>query len=160
MWNAGIACAGWLPGAVFFPLGLHLLAGPVPAGVFVHFGVIFAIVGLIALTYSYFASEFVMLRIDYAELLVEAPSPRDAARGELVDVPRRLRWFQILTGAVPLLTAALVVAASSEAGPENLGASRLLLGALILLGVIGVALAAPAARAILGAHQALTGAQR
>src|SRR5262249_31399585 len=43
----GLSCLGWLPGGVLFPLGIHLLAGPLPAEAFGHFLVSFAIAGLI-----------------------------------------------------------------------------------------------------------------
>jgi serine/threonine protein kinase len=158
MRNAAISAVGWLPGAIFFPLALHLLAGPASPDVFVHFGVIFFISLAIAATWSYFTSEFLFLRVNYLDLLAGTPDPQETARQELASIPRRIRWFQLLTGVIPLLAAVLGIAVSPETAPERYGAFRLLLAALVLLGALGVALAAPFAGLLNACYAALIGA--
>src|SRR5262249_9178243 len=40
-WAVVLACAGWLPGGLLFPLGIHVFAGPVSSTVFSQFLVSF-----------------------------------------------------------------------------------------------------------------------
>jgi serine/threonine protein kinase len=138
-WVAGVSCLGWLPGGLLFPLGIHLATGPVGVGVFVHFLVSFAISGLIAVTYSYFGVQFIVLRVLYPRLWVDARDlPRHVAEELGAGGPRS--WlFQLLAGAIPLAAAVLMVVG----GPEEAGdrTFRLLVTALILLGMAGFGLA-------------------
>jgi serine/threonine protein kinase len=137
-WVILLSCLGWLPGAVLFPLGLHLGADPLPPEVFVHFLISNALAGLIALTYAFFAVEYVVLRVLYPRFWVDAQDFRDQARQELGTQDRRLRWFQLFAGLIPLAGAALLIGV----GPEQLTLTfRLLILGLLALGVGGLALA-------------------
>ncbi len=138
-WAVALACVGWLPGGLIFPVGLHLRSGPVGAEVFGHFLVSFWTSGLIALTYSYFGVQFLALRVFYAELWTDPRGLRETARRELGRLPRAVRVFQLLAGTIPLLAAALLVGI----GPvESASRSfRLLTAALIVLGMAGFGLA-------------------
>jgi hypothetical protein len=138
-WAVVLACVGWLPGGLLFPLGIHVLAGPVSATVFGQFIVSFTLSGLIALTYSYFGVEFLVLRVIYPRLWLEAAGLRRTMAAELSGHGSRLRLFQFLAGVIPLIGAALMMAA----GPEAIGAIgfRLLTVGLLCAGMAGFGLA-------------------
>jgi serine/threonine protein kinase len=142
LWTVGLSCVGWLPGGLLFPVALHLLAGPVAGEVFARFFVSFTIAGLIALTYSVFGVQFVVLRVLYPRLWSDGQGMRETARAELRHVAPRLRLFQLLAGLIPLAGAILMIVV----GPEEFSDSsyrsfRLLLTALIALGMLGFWLA-------------------
>jgi hypothetical protein len=160
-WIVVLACAGWLPGSVLFPFGIDLLAGPVDDAVYGHFLFSFTISGLIALTYSLLAVEFVVIRVLYPRFWVDAHDLRSRARIELRDEERQLRLLQLLAGLIPLAGAVLMIAV----GPEQFaGASyrtfRLLVTGLIALGMFGFSVALTASAQLGQALHALTGGER
>jgi serine/threonine protein kinase len=110
-WAIILACIGWLPGGVLFPLAIHFLTGPISPEIFGHFLVSFTISGLIALTYSLFAVQFLVLRVLYPRLWIDAYHMRHQAAAELGPLSRRLRWFPLLAGLIPLAVAFLMVGA-------------------------------------------------
>jgi hypothetical protein len=137
-WAIGLGCLGWLPGGVLFPLWLHVRTGPLPPEEFGHFLVSFTISGLIALTYSYFGVQYLVLRVFYPRLWSDAAELRRHAQAELADIPGRVRLFQLLAGMIPLAGAILMVVA----GPDELTRTfRLLVTALIALGLVGFGVA-------------------
>jgi len=139
LWVVALSCLGWLPGGLFFPLAIWLLAGPVDSGVFGHFLVSFALSGLIALTYSFFGTQYIALRILYPRLWVNASGIRETIRREVCGLARRLWIFQLWAGLIPLAGAILMIAV----GPEISGyrTFRLLATSLIILGLVGFGLA-------------------
>lgn len=137
-WTVLLSCLGWLPCAVVFPLGIGLLATPVELSVFVHFLISFTLSGLIALTYSFFLVQFVVLRVLYSRLWVDVQDLRATTRAELRGLPSRLRLFQLLAGAIPLAGAVLLVTFEPDLQDGRL--VRLLAASLILLGMAGFAL--------------------
>jgi hypothetical protein len=134
-----ISCIGWLPGGLLFPLAMHVGSGPVGAGVFGHFLISFTISCLIALTYSFFGVQFMVLRVLYPRLWLDAQDFEQQASAELSSVGPRLRLFQLLAGLIPLAGAVLMIGV----GPETSGyrAFRLLVTALIALGMAGFGVA-------------------
>ncbi len=134
-----LTCAGWLPGGVLFPLGIHLGAGPLGVEEFVHFIISFTVSGLIALTYCFFGVQFIVLRVLYPRLWAEAQDRRETAREELAAVRPRLRRFQFLAGVIPLCAAVLLVEVGSEVPGQR--TFRLLITALIALSMAGFVLA-------------------
>jgi hypothetical protein len=98
--------------------------------------------GLIALTYSYFGVQFIVLRVLYPRLRPESRDRRPKGRDELAAVRPRLWLFQLLAGVIPLTAAILLV----DAGPEIAGYQifRLLVLALIALSMAGFVLAVTA----------------
>ncbi|HKB41417.1 MAG TPA: serine/threonine-protein kinase, partial [Gemmataceae bacterium] len=130
-----LSCLGWLPGGLLFPLGISLLSEPVSAEVFGHFLVSFTVSGLIATTYSYFGTQFLVLRILYPRLWVDPQAPRQQARRELGSLEGRLRVFQFAAGLIPLSGAILMVSVG-EVEQFTLG-FRLLVVGLIGLGMAG-----------------------
>jgi serine/threonine protein kinase len=129
LWAAGLSCAGWLPGGILFPLVLH-----VRPDVFVHFVFSFTISGVIALTYSGLAVQWIVLRVLYPKLWVDGSGFRQMARQELTSLDGRLKVWQFLTGLIPLAGAALILIM----GPEEFSLwFRLLAIALIGLGMAG-----------------------
>ena len=96
-------------------MGIHWQQGPIALDVFAHFIVDFSISGLIAVTYSYFAVQAIVLRSLYVPFLVGAKSPRTVSNQELRSVPAWLRLAQIGSGVIPLIGAVLLV----FLGPAN-----------------------------------------
>jgi serine/threonine protein kinase len=147
LWIIGLSCAGWLPGGLLFPLGLQVLAGPLPAGVFGHFVVSFTTAGLIALTYALFAVQFVVLRGFYPRLWGDTRDVRARAAVELAPLDRRLGLFQVAAGMIPLAGAVLMIrVAPEELNPADYQAFRVLLTALIALGMVGFGVASAVSR--------------
>jgi serine/threonine protein kinase len=137
-WAMVLSLVGCLPGGLLFPLVLHAVAGPVPLQVFGHFLFSFTISGLIALVYSVFGVQLVVLRVLYQQLWSDARGLRARTRAELTSLDRPLRVLQLLAGSIPLLAAAVML----EAGPEDFSASsyrtfRWLVTGLIALGMAG-----------------------
>jgi serine/threonine protein kinase len=137
-WTAGLSCLGWLPGAVLFPFFINLAAGPISSKVFLHFLFSFSISGLIALTYSGLAVQWVVLRVIYPRMWADGSGFRETARQELTDIDRRLRAWQFLAGLIPLSGAALVIGVQPE--EEFSVWLRILAIALIALGMAGLGL--------------------
>ena len=157
-WGAGVACLGWFPGAIFFPLGLHLLAGPLARDAAVQLVLSITLSGLIAITYSVVGLQLVALRVYYPALWDHAEALRETARQELAPVGHWLRLSQVLAGMIPLLGAVLLVAV----GPGDVGGTpyriyQLLVIALIGLGMGGLQLALTVADRLHKTIAALTG---
>ncbi len=138
-WVMFLSAAGWLPGGLIFPLALSKLSGPIGVEVFWHFVVSFVISGLIALTYCVLGVQYVALRVLYPGFLHDGEGLiRGEARTELSVVDRRLLALQLLAGAIPLAGAMLTV----DVGPAQVYHEfRILVMALISLGIVGFAIA-------------------
>jgi hypothetical protein len=138
-WGVILSCLGWFPGAVLFPLGIGLWTEPVTWSTFLHFVVSFALCGLIALTYSFFFVQFVVLRVLYSRLWADVQDLRPTIQRELHAQGPRLRWFQVLAGAIPLAGALLILILGSDVTGGDL--FRWLSAGLILLGIAGFVMA-------------------
>jgi hypothetical protein len=152
LWAVGLSCAGWLPGGVVFPLALC----PGDTSAFWHFLGSFCLCGLIASTYTYFAAQYVVLRVLYPRLWAEAQGARPRMREELVGLRPRVRLFRFLAGLIPLAGAALLVGWGEE---RMTPAFRLLVIALIALGTAGFAVALRVAGLLGQTLTALTGGE-
>ena len=108
-WGAAIACIGWFPGAVFFPLGLQVLAGPIKSTTAMHLVGSILLSGTVAITYCVVGLQLVALRIYYPALWSSAEQLREKARRELKFEDRWLRLSQTLAGVLPLLSAIFLV---------------------------------------------------
>jgi serine/threonine protein kinase len=151
-WAIVLACLGWLPGGVLFPLALHLLTGTPPP--YLKFLFSFTISGLIALTYSVIAVEFVVVRVLYPGLWLDARDLRATARVELDREEGRLAIMQFLAVLIPVAGASLLLGV----GPEQLtGAFRLLVTGLLALGMAGLGLTMLARSELRKAVAALVG---
>lgn len=136
--SLGLSALGWVPGMFLTPLALHLIAGPVGREVFAHFAVSFALAGFIALPYNLFAAQFLVLRGAYPVCWADARRFREQAGRELAGEARRVRRFRWLACLVPLAAAGLLAGASPEQFTPGF---RLLMSALVVSGVAGIALA-------------------
>lgn len=155
-WAIGLGCLGWLPGGLLFPLGLHVFSDPVPPEAFGHFLVSFTISGLIALTYSYFGVLYLTLHLFYPRLWSDPAELRRHAQAELADIPGRVRLFQLLAGVIPLSGAILMIVV----GPDELTRTfRLLVTALIALGLLGFGVTLLVSGRVLRIHALFTGPQ-
>ncbi len=107
------ACTiGWLPGALIFPLIIDFQAGPISSAVYWHFGISFITSWLIALTYSYFLLELLLVSVLYPKFWSGCCNIFHATV-ELTQVKGRMKLFQIMAGAIPLLGALMIVGSSS-----------------------------------------------
>src|SRR5262249_21203574 len=118
---------------------LSLFAEPVTPAVFGHFLVSFAFSGLITLTYSFFALQYIVIRIFYLPLWDDARDVHGVIGRELAGIDRRLRLFQLLAGVIPLVGAALMVAVGPELSGDRF--FRLLVTVLLGLSMAGFGLA-------------------
>lgn len=134
MQTAWIACVGWFPGAVVFPIALAVAGDPVPGTVWLHFAISFLLGGAIAATYSCFAAYGVILRAVYPRFWKDLRRFHKRASAELSLLPTRMRRLNMLASTVPLLGAiALVLTAPADEGPVYRG----LVVTLILSGAFG-----------------------
>jgi hypothetical protein len=115
-----------------------MLAGPISWQVYAHFILSFALSGLIAVVYSYFGIQFVVLRVVYAQLGNADARESASIKAELDRAARRLVVFQGLAALVPLAGAVLLVVLASG---EMTLSFRILVTSLIVLGMIGVGIA-------------------
>ncbi len=157
LWCVAMSCVGWLPGALVFPLGIEHLSGPVGGDVFRHFLISFTISGLIALTYSFFVAQYVTLRILYPTLWTDARDLRQTARAELAGLDGRLAWFQTLAVLIPLAAAVLMVGIGPEEFSSGYRTFRVLVTALIALGMAGLGVTMQVSRRLQETLTALTG---
>ena len=160
LWCAVLSCIGWLPGGLLFPFGIERLSGPIDADVYRHFLISFTISGVIALTFSAFAVQFVALRVLYPWLWTDASDLRSTARSELAGQDRRLAWFQLLSVLIPLAAAVLMVGVGPEEFKEGYRPFRLLVTALIALGMAGLGVAMTVSRRLHEMLAALRGGER
>jgi serine/threonine protein kinase len=157
-WGALWACIGWFPGALFFPIGLHLLAGPVSMSTALHFVASIALSGLVAITYSVVGLQYMALRIYYPLLWERADKLRETARGELKSPRRWIRLSQVLAGTIPLFGAILLVFFGPDvAAGAHYQVYQVLVIALIVLGMAGFQLALSAGNYLLKTIEAMEG---
>jgi eukaryotic-like serine/threonine-protein kinase len=150
-----LSIIGWLPGSILFPLGIHLLAAPLPRVVYEHFLISFWTSGLIAMTYSYFGVQFMVLRVFYPNLWADTNGLSRQARVELQGREQSIHLFQFLIGLIPLVAAMLLVGLGPEATRSL--PFRLLASSLILVGMAGFGLAILVAGRLIDSIHVLTG---
>ncbi len=139
LWAVGIACLGWLPGGILFPLAISYFDAPLDLSLFGRFIISFTLSGLIALTYSFFGVEFVVLRVLYPYFWPNVRDIQQVISQEIRPQDRRLKLFQLLAGIIPLSGAFLLVAVGPEVSSGR--GFRLLLTGLIVLGMVGFGIA-------------------
>jgi serine/threonine protein kinase len=152
-WVVVLSCLGWFPGGLIFPLGIHLEAGPLAVGDFAHFFTSFLLSGLIAATYSYIAAQYVVIRALYPQMWSDPSDTRELMSAELRGLPGQLRRYQWIAVLIPLFGAALLIGAA----PERLTLGfRVVVTALIVLGLLGFALATRICNGLTRVHSLLT----
>jgi hypothetical protein len=158
MMSVAMSLAAWLPLLAYVPAGLQLFGTGMTWYEFAHFAVSILLSLLIATTYSFFMLQYLVTRLFYPLAWADAASLVAVARKELAPIGRRVRWFQIGAGLVPLLGAILIVSVGPEAFQAgSYLAFRLLIVALIVLGMAGMPYAIHVGGLILRAIEALTG---
>jgi eukaryotic-like serine/threonine-protein kinase len=161
LWTILVSGMGWLPGGILFPLGLHILSGPIGLDVFGHFVLSFTLSGLIALTYSFLAMQFLVLRVLYPRFWIDAANLHETVRFELGTLDRRLGLFQFLAVLIPLAGAVLMIGVGPETFQEGeYRTFRLLVTILIALGMTGLGVALVAVSQLRRTSEVLTGRER
>jgi serine/threonine protein kinase len=151
-WLIIVALAGWLPGGIMFPLLIDLQAGSVSWEVYTHFMISFAVAGLVAMVYSHFGIQFIMLRVFYLRLSNADSRDQVSTQKELAAASRWLTPFQYLT-LVPLVGAILLLVAIGDASITF----RLIVAGIISLAFIGVLIAMEVTRRLHGLVRLLGG---
>lgn len=105
----GVVTLGWIPGALFFPLGIDWLAGPIPVQVYWHFFASFTLSWLLAMTYCFLHVQTFNIRVLYPRFLVGIKDIHARARRDLRVVGVRLRLFHVLAVISPIVAALVVV---------------------------------------------------
>lgn len=155
-WAIVLALLGWLPGGFIFPVALHLATGALAEGTYFHFLLSFTLSGLIALVYSYFAAQFVMLRGLYPRFVHAETDPQQVQR-ELDRAVRGALLFQVLAALVPLTGAVLLL----TLGPKEMTlVFRFLVVAMILAGMAGLGIAVWATHSLRAQVQVWKGVHR
>ncbi len=152
-WAGGIACLGWMPGGLIFPLVLTFVSGPLSPGEWAHLLISFVLSGLIAATYSMHFVEWITLCVTYPKLWCDRQGFRATAAVELRSVPVYLRLLQVMAGLIPLIAAVLMLGLQKS---ENQSFTFLVIG-LIILGMAGFPLAMFTTGLLSQAWAALTG---
>lgn len=157
-WSIMGSLSGWLPGGIIFPLVIHWGGAPLTAEQFFHFALSFIISGLIAITYCYLGSQYIVLRVLLPRLCITRSEQDDVLADELQPVPFRLLFFQAMAGVIPLTGALLLVII----GPTHPGdtAFRVLVSVLIVFGMLGFVLALQITQYLQRVLQCLLGKSR
>ncbi len=129
---AALTAIGWFPGGFLFPFVIWKTTG-LEMSLAYHFVASFVLSGMIALAYSLCGVEFVVLRALYLGLWRDARHFTAVARNELSPVQFHLTLIEWLAYFIPLIAAMSVLLL----GAESNFTFRLLVAALIVLGMFG-----------------------
>jgi hypothetical protein len=154
-WIAGLTAMGWFPGGLLFPLLIRVMEPPLPTTIFAHFIASFCLSGLIALAYSLCGAQLIVLRVLYPGMWRNARGFAENALRELSPVSRRLGWIQVLAVSIPLVAVVMLVFGG---GTDDL-TFKLLVTALIFLGILGLFVTGAVTRGLSQLIAALTGAK-
>jgi len=133
-WLNALCLLGWMPGSILFPAWIHWRTGSLSATVYGHFFISFTLSCLIAMTYSYLYTHYLMIRVFYPRLWTGTRGIQKIAQGELKYLPATMRFFFSMAGIIPLAAAALIL----WSGPSPTFEFRALLTALLGMGIIGL----------------------
>ncbi len=137
-----IAAAGWLPGIVFFPAGLRLLAGVELLPASVHFTLNFLTCALLATTYSFLALAWYGASVCWPRhWLFPQRLPSVRIDREFRNYVRDLRWARLAAAVVPLVSCMLLVVTMDPGNAES--GSRLPLFKMLVLMLISLGLLGP-----------------
>jgi serine/threonine protein kinase len=154
-WIAVITAMGWFPGGLLFPVAIALTEPPLGLPIFAHFIASFCLSGLIALAYSLCGAQFIVLRVLYPGMWRNVRGFGESALRELSPVSRRLGWIQVLAVSIPLVAVVMLVFGG---GTDDL-TFKLLVTALIFLGILGLFVTSAVTRGLSQVIIALTGAK-
>lgn len=132
LWLLGLAIVGWIPGGILFPALIHQYQGPLDTSVFVHFATSFTLSGLIAIAYSMCGVQFLVMRILYPRMWVDATNFHATAREELSGAAWRLWLIDVLAGSVFTLSVIILVLVAGD-----LDRFRVMIACLLIAGTIG-----------------------
>jgi hypothetical protein len=142
MWGFALASFGWIFAGLVFPFVLNQQTGSVSLFQFRHLLFSFTISGLIAITYSVLVLEFILVRILYPQLWLDALQMHEIAARELGHEESRMALLQYLAVLIPLAGAALMVGIGPDArAVESYPTFRFLVTGLLALGMTGLGLA-------------------
>ncbi len=132
-WIAGLTAFGWFPGGIIFPLTLQLTTPPLEFNMAAHFLASFCLSGLIALAYSLCGIEFIVVRCLYPGMWRDARNFTETAREELRPANKQLHRIEFLAVLIPLMAAIVILMLGGKATMPF----RMMVAALIVLGILG-----------------------
>ncbi|MFM7150515.1 MAG: serine/threonine protein kinase [Gemmataceae bacterium] len=142
-WVFVLACMGWFGGGFVFPWMMNADDHPQGRAIFGHFLFSFSISGLIAVTYSVIVVEFIVLRVIYPGLWLDARTMNETAAKELGRVEGRLLLLQFLAVLIPLIGAGMMIGVGPQSGAMQAAdypTFRLLVTSLMGFGMAGLGL--------------------
>jgi serine/threonine protein kinase len=142
-WAIAVALIGWLPGALWFPWGLHQWAGPLSWRDVLHLQLSVALSGLIALTFSALGVLCLTTTIFYPKVSTDPLAFRSQAADDVRPLLFLTKLIPFLAIAIPLAGATLLVGTSPRSFDTDFEylAFRWLTMALIALGMVGLQVA-------------------
>jgi serine/threonine protein kinase len=132
-----VSSLGWLAGALVFPFGIDLLAGPLDGSIYLHFVISFVISWLIAMTYSYLGVQFVLTRTVYPEIMDPLQSKGfGTVRWPTIENTSRL--MLVLAVFIPMIGAVMVLFVGLDhIDPKEFFLMKVLISSLITVGLAG-----------------------
>lgn len=97
---------GWLPGVLVFPVFISAISESVKSDVYFKFAFSFVSSWLVAFPFSVFFTAYYVLGKAYPKAW-SAFTPLQSAKRELDTLPRKLDWYLLAAGCVPLLGAVM-----------------------------------------------------
>lgn len=113
-----IGITEWLIAGIAYPISLHVLAGPIGPGVYVHFLASLALCGLIAAAYPFFLITLLALRLFWPALVREGELTGDDCQA-LERAARRAGVYLLVAGCVPALSMLLLAVTSMATQSHN-----------------------------------------
>lgn len=154
----GWGVLAWLVSGVFFPWALDRFEGPLGPRLYAHFFTSHFLSCLVAMAYSYLATQFLMLRVFYPPLLSGEANPCKLAKAEIARDGVTLRFFHFSAAFIPMAAAGVLVWVGPESlNDETYSVYKVLVGVLLGCGMAGLVLAVQATSILNQTLRALTG---
>lgn len=148
----------WLISGVFFPWALDRFEGPLGPRLYAHFFTSHFLSCLVAMAYSYLATQFLMLRVFYPPLLAGESNPCKLAKTEIARDGVTLKFFHFSAAFIPMAAAGVLVWVGPESlNDETYSVYKVLVGVLLACGMAGLVLAVQATSILNQTLGALTG---
>ncbi|NBX93845.1 MAG: serine/threonine protein kinase [Proteobacteria bacterium] len=144
LWVSGL---GWLSCAVIYPLVIGFVAA-IPAPIALILFLNFVLAWIIATAYSYLLHQKIVLQVLYPMCFWGDSSITEISSGELARIPSKSRFFSLMTGVIPLLSAVLALFNGELVLGRSQVAYKLFVSGLIGLGTAGMFFSIPAIETI------------
>ena len=137
-----VTAVGWIPGSLFFPLGIDTIAGPIAWAVYTHFIISFILSWLVSLTYTLLFFYVMVPWVFHPGLLTGEVGLSRVVRREFGNWLGNARQISFMSAFVPLVGAIIIVMLGPGRDPHSMHVYQALVGFLIGLGILGLILSA------------------